>query len=252
MHRHRASQLKQNGQEAPPGIVIYCYYAKMDLMTKVTHFLVISAEIGTEYDRWVTRGMDYHLQLEELEYYCQDRIVHRREWMKRFQNDDDGRSEGELFPRRYASDEENDYRDDELINNNICVQYKYALDGSDDEADDIWEGVSRYQQHKYDYYGTYRFNRLVDVIMTDINEAITPNGLDKGEPAIIGWRICDSWDPWVPLWLWNAYIAHPRGDQSDRAGEPPRIRWLLKYMKQYLHAAWRDGSGAPPGTITLS
>jgi hypothetical protein len=72
--------------------------------------------------------------------------------------------------------------------------------------------------------------------------------IDEGEPAIIGWRICDAWDPWVPLYLRNAEEWHGHGDLSCDPHAIWRCRYLIFVMKKYLAAAWRDGSGGP---ITL-
>jgi hypothetical protein len=58
-----------------------------------------------------------------------------------------------------------------------------------------------------------RYDRIINRIIYDIRRSMTR--IDEGEPAIIGWRICDCYDPWAVLYQDNAYRVHGMGSGQD-------------------------------------
>jgi hypothetical protein len=89
------------------------------------------------------------------------------------------------------------------------------------------------------------YDEIINRVIYDIRRSMTR--VDAGEPAIIGWRICDAWDPWVILYGRNGHEwdGQSHGDMSVDSKAIWRCRYLIKVMKKYLAAAWRDGSGGP-------
>jgi hypothetical protein len=107
---------------------------------------------------------------------------------------------------------------------------------NDDDAPDEYNYGDGYLDQVY-----CTDDRFINRIIYDIRRSMTR--IDEGEPAIIGWRICDCYDPWAVLYQDNAYRVHGMGSGQD--GGASRCRYLMSVMKKYLAAAWRDGSGGP-------
>jgi hypothetical protein len=134
-------------------------------------------------------------------------------------------------PTRY-----NDHHDRYIPSDSPANEYIYSSedDADDKDSDEDDEDPSDESiEHKH----------FVNASIHSIRRAMLR--IDEGEPAIIGWRRFDCYDPWVGLYQWNAYCNHGHGDMDDVADEQPRTRYLMSVMKKYLAAAWRDGSGGP-------